>query len=100
MNEICFVIAVLLPYRGFVFLCVFVVVCKCSLLLLPLTMPRSILCTQPEFGKHVMCAWTIAHSSPLSDSGSQRENLIHPRLLSPASDYWNLPLLLPSLTKC
>lgn len=64
MNEICFVIAVLLPYRGLVFLCVFVVVRKCTLLLLPLTMPRSLLRTQPEFDKHVMCAWTIAYSSP------------------------------------
>lgn len=39
MSEICFVIAVLLPYRGFVFL--FVVTPTCSLLFLPPEMTRS-----------------------------------------------------------
>lgn len=63
-NEICFVTAVLLPYHGFVFLCVFVVVPKYGLLLLPFTRRGSILCTQPELDKHVMCAWIIAHPSP------------------------------------
>lgn len=61
VNEICFIIAVLLPYHRFGFLCIFVVIPKCTLLLLPPTMTRSILCMQQGFNKHVMCAWIIAH---------------------------------------